>query len=1112
MADDPTLHGLVPFLRNKTPFQQLCRDLEQGAQAPGEEPLALNLPGAARPFLAASLVSELDRPLLVVTARPEVALQFLEQMRLFMDEPERLWNYPDPGALPYERAPWSSDRVQRRLMVLTELQREDSRSVVITSARALLYPTMPAEQFRRNVRSYKVGSTLSLTFLLKSLYASGYTSVNTVLEPGQYAHRGGILDIFPANLLHPVRIELWGEEIDSIRTFDPMSQRSLENVKSIAIPPASEVLLHHNGARAAARLRALDCSACVPIVQTEFTEEARQIEAGERFEGIERYLPFLYERPGNLFEYLPPNALVLVDDWNALELSVDQVESEALQQRHDMTERGELPASFPTALHTWDDLRDHFSQYPPIVLGFGNPDPYGLGELVGTGQQFGGRLHDAIGALRAQQRESTQVLLTRQAERLAELLRDAGAVPAMLRNITEPPPPGSLSVVNGALNEGFNLLAEHAEEPALHLITDAELFGWSRTASRRPLRPRKRAAAADFFGEIKESDFVVHTEHGIANYRGLVQREIAGVTREYLELEYAQGDRLYVPVHQADRVARYIGPGDRDPTVHRLGTADWETARRRARKAVEEIADELLELYAARATVRGHAFSEDSPWQAELEASFPYAETEDQLRAINDVKHDMESITPMDRLVVGDVGFGKTEVALRAAFKAILDGKQVAMLVPTTVLAQQHFTTFSQRVAAFPVTVEMLSRFRSNKEQEAIVERLVAGEVDLIVGTHRLLSQDVQFKDLGLVIIDEEQRFGVTHKERLKQLRKEVDVLTLTATPIPRTLHMALTGARDMSTIDTPPEERLPIITRVMQWEDQTVRRAILLEIDRGGQVFFVHNRVMSIYAIAQRLGQLVPEARMAVAHGQMGEHELEQVMVEFAGGTHDVLVCTSIIESGLDLPNVNTISRRSRRPVRAGAVVPVARAGGARRAARLCLLCPPPPHATDDGGAGAAGGDAGSHRVGRGLPHRNEGFGNSGRWRVAGGEAERQHCCGGLRHVHEAVAAGGARAARGAGAAQRADAPRAGGDALAGAIGGPAAARVPARRMDHRGRVAAGDLPAHGRGRAPGAGGRDREGAGRPIRQATRARRQPDLCAAAARAVIRGGDHRHHH
>ena len=411
-----------------------------------------------------------------------------------------------------------------------------------------------------------------------------------------------------------------------------------------------------------------------------------------------------------------------------------------------------------------------------------------------------------------------------------------------------------------------------------------------------------------FFADVKPGNYVVHIEHGIGQFKGLVRLTLDGMEREYLQVEYAQRDHLYVPVHQADRLARYVGPGEGTPSLHRLGTLEWEQVKARAKKAVAEIADELLELYAAREIVQGHAFSPDAAWQAELEASFPYVETEDQLVAIEAVKHDMEQPRPMDRLICGDVGYGKTEVALRAAFKAIMDGKQVAVLVPTTVLAQQHYTNFTRRLASFPVNVASLSRFQTAARQDRAIEDLISGKTDLVVGTHRLLSKDVAFKDLGLLIVDEEQRFGVAHKERIKQMRTEVDVLTLTATPIPRTLHMSLTGVRDLSTIETPPEERLPIKTFVGDFDESLVRQAILREMDRNGQIYFVHNRVQGIEQMAARIQKIVPEAKIAVGHGQMPERELSSVMLAFAEGEYDILVCTSIIESGLDIPNANTI------------------------------------------------------------------------------------------------------------------------------------------------------------------------------------------------------------
>ncbi|MGH2592256.1 MAG: transcription-repair coupling factor, partial [Anaerolineae bacterium] len=454
---------------------------------------------------------------------------------------------------------------------------------------------------------------------------------------------------------------------------------------------------------------------------------------------------------------------------------------------------------------------------------------------------------------------------------------------------------------------GEQLLAPTTGLWSIHVLTDGEIFGWARPQPRRRVRPRA-ITPEQFFADIQPGDFVVHVDHGIGIFQGLIKLTLEGIEGEFLQVAYAGSDKLYVPIHQADRLSKYIGATDRPPDVNRLGSADWTQVREHAQQAAIEVARELLELYAARELAPGYAFSPDSAWQAELEAAFPYVETEDQLRAIHEVKADMEKPRPMDRLICGDVGYGKTEVALRAAFKAVQDGKQVAILVPTTVLAQQHFNTFAARLAPFPTNVEMLSRFKSPKEQDEILDRLREGQADIVIGTHRLLQRDVAFKDLGLLIIDEEQRFGVTHKEMLKRMRTEVDVLTMTATPIPRTLYMSLTGVRDISTIDTPPEERLPVATYVGEVDDHLVRQAVLRELDRGGQVYFVHNRVMGIEQIAKRLEAIVPEARIGVAHGQMDEHDLEQVMVKFVEREIDVLLCTSIIESGLDIPNANTL------------------------------------------------------------------------------------------------------------------------------------------------------------------------------------------------------------
>ncbi|NTW97638.1 MAG: transcription-repair coupling factor, partial [Oscillochloris sp.] len=611
---------------------------------------------------------------------------------------------------------------------------------------------------------------------------------------------------------------------------------------------------------------------------------------------------------------------VLLSEGHMLAHHAAEIAEHAEAQRLKLIEQNELPPDFPRLYVTWEDLGVRGQeagggrQGPYSIVDLSNNEDLGVsGPLppasrllppeFSAAELFGGQFRRLVADIVARLRAGERVVaVTSQAARLQELV-DEG-----MKGEPEsgsPFIPSSFTAIHGALEAGWRL-------PALNLTvyTDAEIFG---VRQRRPLAERRRKGRssedrAAFLRGLKVGDYVVHIEHGIALYEGLIRRTVGEIEREYMVLRYAAGDKIYVPVDQIDRVARYIGAGDSAPSLTRLGTQDWERAKRKARAAVQDLAQDLLALYAKRQTKRGHAFTSDNEWQRELEASFPYIETDDQLRALGEVKADMEHDVPMDRLICGDVGFGKTEVALRAAFKAVQDGKQVAILVPTTVLAQQHFDTFTRRMAAFPVIVEMLSRFRSAKEQDVILKDLARGRVDIIVGTHRILSKDVAFKDLGLVIVDEEQRFGVRHKERLKQLRAEVDVLTLTATPIPRTLHMAMAGIRDMSVIDTPPEDRVPIKTYVLPYDEALIREAILRELEREGQVYFVHNRVQSIYHVATHLRNIVPEASVGVGHGQLDERELERVMLDFFEGRYDVLVCTTIIESGLDVSNANTI------------------------------------------------------------------------------------------------------------------------------------------------------------------------------------------------------------
>jgi transcription-repair coupling factor (superfamily II helicase) len=769
--------------------------------------------------------------------------------------------------------------------------------------------TLPVQQFRLALRDVRVGQTLDLEQALARWAGLGYDPVSVVEAPGQFSHRGGILDLFPPSDLLPVRIELFGSQVESLRRFDPTTQRSQERVERVVSTPAREALPRH-GPRVAGRVAAQLTQDLPSDVQIELEAHHRGLSAAAPFPGVEFYLPYFYTESATLLDYLPSKALLVVDDLDELSDTWAALEEESLTLKQSAEEIGALPLDFPLPYVTWDELAERLLDRPVLNLSHGEEEAASrLGDYFTPGPRFGGQLKAVLEHVETVRADGGQiVVVSQQASRLAELWGEDHDYAPPQDRLTQPPQ-SALTFVRGALAEGWVGRGFDLGQPfaTLHLLTDAEIFGWRRPEPRRRIR-RRKVAPETYFSDLTPGDFVVHVEYGIGIFRGLVIRAMEGVSREYLLVEYAEGDRLYVPIHQADRISRYIGSDDRPPHVNRLGSAHWHTVKARAQQAAEEVARDLLDLYAARELSTGHAFPSDDPWQAELEASFPYFETEDQLRAIADVKADMERPKPMDRLICGDVGYGKTEVALRAAFKAVMDGKQVAILVPTTVLAQQHYATFRQRLAPFPVVVEMLSRFRTRAEQQKILVGLAGGQVDIVIGTHRLLQKDVAFADLGLLVIDEEQRFGVTHKERLKRMRTEVDVLTLTATPIPRTLYMAITGVRDISTIETPPEERLPVTTYVGEYDAPLVRRTILRELDRGGQVFYVHNRVRTIETVRRKLEKLVPEATFVVAHGQMRESDLEQVMLRFVLGEVDVLVCTSIIESGLDIPNANTL------------------------------------------------------------------------------------------------------------------------------------------------------------------------------------------------------------
>ena len=837
---------------------------------------------ARLPWLAA-LRQSLERPLLLITDRNDHALMLADELALWAPKIPRLF-FPEPNPLFYENAPWGLTTRRDRLMVLTALAGyhipggpKPTPPIIIAPARALMARTLPRRDFLKALRTIKIGQIIQPDELLRAWVSLGYEHSNIVVSPGQFSRRGGILDVWTTSSDQPVRIEFFGDEIDTLRRFDPASQRTVGTLDRLPISPAREFITPDTTRIAELNIEVSNLS--------------------------EFHIPLLHPTPVSLLDYLPPHSIILMDDLQTVQECVLEVEEQAVGLRKDYIKDGELPSDFPIPYLTWSEIEDTLADKQAIDLGQTmelESIPTGsmnISDSFQPGARFAGQLKplmDYIEKISAQGEDLT--IVSRQSARLQELWKEHTPLTVATQ---------SISFYDASLSEGF-IFAPPGGKP-LHLLTDGEIFGWRRPELRqrpRPVAEEPEAAYAD----LEPGDWVVHVDHGIGRFNGLVQRSVDGIEREYLSVEYAEGDQLFVPVYQADRLTRYIGSDARPPAPTRLGSPEWRSTKARVKEAVEEVAQDLLELYARRNVVDGHAFAKDAPWQKELEASFPYIETQDQLRVISEVKQDMETPKPMDRLICGDVGYGKTEVALRAAFKAVMDGKQVAILVPTTVLAQQHYHTFCQRLAPFPVEVEMLSRFRTPGQQKEILDRLQRAKVDIVIGTHRLLQGDVVFKDLGLLIIDEEQRFGVTHKETLKKMRTEVDVLTLTATPIPRTLYMTLTGVRDISTINTPPEERLPIITHVGPYSPWLVRQAILRELERGGQVFFVHNRVQTIGAMRSHLEKLIPEARLVVAHGQMQEDQLSQRMEQFAAGDVDILLSTSIIESGLDIPNANTL------------------------------------------------------------------------------------------------------------------------------------------------------------------------------------------------------------
>ncbi|WP_328970098.1 transcription-repair coupling factor [Streptomyces sp. NBC_00239] len=908
-----SLHGLLDAVIQDPALAEAV-----AAAADGNRPhVDLVGPPAARPFAVAALARRTERTVLAVTATGREAEDLAAALRSLLPADEVV-DYPSWETLPHERLSPRSDTVGRRLAVLRRLahpSKDDPAagpiSVVVAPIRSVLQPQVQGLGDLVPV-SLRHGQSADLGEVTEALAAAAYARVELVEKRGEFAVRGGILDVFPPTEEHPLRVEFWGDDVEEIRYFKVADQRSLEVAEhGLWAPPCRELLLTPQVRERAAALAEQ---------HPELAELLGRIAEGIAVEGMESLAPVLVDDMELLLDVLPAGSMAVVCDPERVRTRAADLVATSQEFLHASWAAtaggGEAPIDVGAA-SLWGiaDVRDRARE---LGMMWWTVSPFAADEELSSDtlklgmhapESYRGDTARALADTKGWIADGWRTVYLTEghgpATRTVEVLGGEG-IAARLDADLGAIEPSLVHVACGALDNGF-------VDPALKLavLTETDLTG-QRTATkdlgRMPTRRRKTIDPLT----LEVGDYIVHEQHGVGRYIEMVQRTVQGATREYLLVEYAPakrgqpGDRLYIPTDQLEQVTKYVG--GEAPTLHRLGGADWTKTKARAKKAVKEIAADLIKLYSARMAAPGHTFGPDTPWQRELEDAFPYAETPDQLTTIAEVKEDMEKSVPMDRLICGDVGYGKTEIAVRAAFKAVQDGKQVAVLVPTTLLVQQHFGTFSERYSQFPVVTRALSRFQSDTESKATLEGLKEGSVDIVIGTHRLFSQETKFKDLGLVIVDEEQRFGVEHKEQLKKLRANVDVLTMSATPIPRTLEMAVTGIREMSTITTPPEERHPVLTFVGPYEEKQIGAAIRRELLREGQCFYIHNRVESIDRAAAKLREIVPEARIATAHGQMSEQALEQVVVDFWEKKFDVLVSTTIVESGIDISNANTL------------------------------------------------------------------------------------------------------------------------------------------------------------------------------------------------------------
>ncbi|MBW9145047.1 transcription-repair coupling factor [Clostridium sp. CM027] len=908
------LSGLMKPLKESNQFKSILSNIEEKIYPIG----VYGLSESAKNYLVNGVYEQLDKSILILTHSDVEAKNIYEDLSFYVND---VYYFPTREMGFYNADAVSGDLRWERLKVMKKIT-ESGKKIIITCIEALAATYMPIDLLRKYIFKLAVGGNLNLNAFSEELIECGYERVERVDTKGQFSIRGGIIDLYPPISALPFRIELYDDEIDSIRTFNIETQRSIDKVSEIDIFPAKEMILTQEIREKGYNKIKEDLINVVGSFNKKKDKEIikkitslvdinlESLKETWSFKDVDSYMPYFYDNVSSFLDYMK-GSFIVVDDSQRCLGKLDSVYFEFEENYENFLRRGSILPKQAEILIDKQYIYEELENVEVITINaiaksttvLKPRDIVSFSQI--TNYDYHGQLDMLIEDIKDKKSKGYKIVIlsgTRtRGEKLIDILRDRG-IESVYKDSISQIEFGEVVVTFGNQLKGF-------EYPQLKLcvISDKEVFGGSkRKATSRS--SKKGVSKLKSFTELKLGDYVVHVNHGIGVYKGIKQLEVHGHKRDYLQLSYNGCDNLYVPVEQLDLVQKYIGSEGKAPKISKLGGLEWVKAKNKVKNSIADIAEDLVKLYAARATLKGHRYSKDTVWQKQFEEEFPFEETPDQIIAIEEIKKDMESDKPMDRLICGDVGYGKTEVAVRAAFKAVMDGKQVAFLVPTTILAEQHYKNLTKRFSDFPVKVEMVSRFRTPAEQKVVIKATKEGNVDILIGTHRIIQQDVKFKDLGVLIIDEEQRFGVTHKEKIKSLRKNIDVITLTATPIPRTLHMSLTGVRDISVIETPPEERYPIQTYVVEFNDQLIRDAMLRELNRKGQVFFVYNRVETIKEMAAFIGKLVPEARVCIAHGQMTERELESIMIDFMENKYDILMCTTIIETGIDIQNTNTI------------------------------------------------------------------------------------------------------------------------------------------------------------------------------------------------------------